>query len=288
MITIEKLSLFNIESFRKLYNKDYRSYICDKDFFEIYDEESFIVRYMLRKQVKLFRTDNEFIGYIWYDQSKIENTSNNIYSLYIMDKYIDLFDNKFLNFIKCNVLKLDIVENEIIKKLMDRLGFGILTKTCLMKLESYPELTEIEEDVEFKHFVKNCDERLRCRIQNSIFYEKNRIPLDIYDIYEEEEQDYYINDFSVFLCVKDKYVGYGQIILSNGLYTIVNFGIIKEYRCQGYGTILLNYLIELCKINDIDDIYIRVERDNYKAVSLYNKVGFRECTSYDTWYKCII
>ncbi|WP_294155790.1 GNAT family N-acetyltransferase [uncultured Clostridium sp.] len=288
MITIEKLSFFNIESFRKLYNKDYRSYICDKDFFEIYDKESFIVRYMLRKQVKLFRIDNKLIGYIWYDQSKVENTSNNIYSLYIMDKYIDLFDNKFLNFIKCNVLKLDIVENEIIIKLMDRLGFGILTKTCLMKLESYPELNEVEEDVEFKHFVENCDERLRCRIQNCIFYEKNRIPLDIYDIYEEEEQDYYINDFSVFLCVKYKYVGYGQIILSNGLYTIVNFGIIKEYRGQGYGTILLNYLIELCKINDIDDIYIRVEKDNYKAVSLYNKVGFRECTSYDTWYKYII
>ena len=199
MITIEKLSLFNIEGFRKLYNKDYRSYICDKDFFEIYDKESFIVRYILRKQVKLFKVDNKFIGYIWYDQSKSENASKHIYSIYIMDKYIDLFDNKFLDFIKCNTLKLDIIENEKIKKLMDKLGFGILTKTSLMKLESYPELIEIEEYIEFKHFVENCDEKLRCRIQNSIFYEKNRIPLNINDIYEEEEQEYYINDFQLLI-----------------------------------------------------------------------------------------
>lgn len=288
MITIEKLSLFNIENFRRLYNKNYRSYICDKDFFTIYDEESFIVKYLLRKQVKLFKSNNRFIGYIWYDESKVKSGSNNIYSIYILEEFIQCLDNRFLNFIKCNTLKLDIVENEKIKILMDKLGFGILTKTYLMKLESYPKSIEVDAEVDFKHFVKNCDEKLRCEIQNSIFNDENRIPLVPNDIFEEEEQEYYIDDFSVFLYVNGQCAGYGQIILSNGLYTIVNFGIIGEFRCKGYGQTLLTYLIELCRINDINDIYIRVEKDNYKAVSLYNKVGFRECTLYDTWYKCII
>ncbi|POO85827.1 GNAT family N-acetyltransferase, partial [Clostridium sp. 3-3] len=62
MITIEKLSLFNIENFRKLYNSKYRSYICDRDFFTIYDEESFVVKYLLRKQVKIFKYNNKHIG----------------------------------------------------------------------------------------------------------------------------------------------------------------------------------------------------------------------------------
>ncbi|MGG7186544.1 GNAT family N-acetyltransferase, partial [Clostridium butyricum] len=146
---------------------------------------------------------------------------------------------------------------------------------------------EVKDGINFKHFIKNCDEKLRCDVQNEIFYDENRVPLDTEDIFDEEEQDYYINDFSVFLYVNNECAGYGQIILSNDLYTIVNFGIIKKYRCCGYGQLLLNYLIELCRINQIEHVYIRVEKNNYKAVSLYNKVGFREYISYDTWYKCI-
>ena len=286
MITIEKLSLFNIDSFRKLYNENYRSYICDKDFFTLYDKESFILRYLLRKQVRLFKFNNKYIGYIWYDESKKCNT-NSIYSIYVLEEYINLFDSTSLSFVKCDTLKFDIEENKNIKKLLNKLGFVILSNVCLMKFEFPLKLIEVNEELEFRHFVKNHDENLRCEVQNNIFYSENRVPLEPDYIFEEENQDYYINDFSVFLCNKNNCIGYGQIILSNGLYTIVNFGIIEEYRCQGYGQTLLNYLIELCQINSINDIYIRVEKDNYKAVSLYNKVGFRECASYYTWYKCI-
>lgn len=287
MITIEKLSLFNIENFSKLYNSKYRSYICDRDFFTIYDEESFVVKYLLRKQVKIFKYNNKNIGYIWYDESKIDNTLKNIYSMYFFDDFIELLDDKVLDFIKCNTLKLDIVENESISNLMNRLGFTIYSKTCLMKLIVSKKPIEVKDGINFKHFIKNCDEKLRCDVQNEIFYDENRVPLDTEDIFDEEEQDYYINDFSVFLYVNNECAGYGQIILSNDLYTIVNFGIIKKYRCCGYGQLLLNYLIELCRINQIEHVYIRVEKNNYKAVSLYNKVGFREYISYDTWYKCI-
>lgn len=287
MISIEKLSIFNVDVFRKLYNKDYRSYVCDKDFFDIYDKESFIVRYLLRRQVRLFKVNNKYVGYMWYDASNIGNY-NNIYAIYIDDRYIDLINNNVLNFVKCSLLKFDIQENEKLTQLMNKLGFEIKSKSSLMKLESPSQLSEISDEVEFKHFVKNRDEDLRCRIQNDIFYSKDRNPLSPDDIFEEEDQDYYINEFSVFLCVHDKYAGYGQIIFSNGLYTVVNFGIIKEYRGQGYGQILLEYLVELCRINSINDIYIRVEKDNYKAVSLYKKVGFKEYNLYDTWYKCII
>ncbi len=287
MITFEKLSLFNVENFRKLYNRDYRSYICDRDFFDIYDKESFIMKYLLRKQVKLFKVNNKYVGYIWYDESKVTNFSGNIYSLYILDDFIYSFDSNFLDFIKYKALKFDIIENEKIHEIMNILGFKIFSETCLMKLETFQGSIEVEDEIKFKHFIKNQDEGLRCTIQNNIFYDKNRTPLNVRDIFEEEEQDYYIDDFSVFLCLNDKSIGYGQIILSNGLYTIVNFGIIKEYRRRGYGQVLLNYLIELCKVNNIEDIFIRVENNNYKAVSLYNKVGFRKCASYDSWYKCI-
>ncbi|MGN0143919.1 MAG: GNAT family N-acetyltransferase [Clostridium sp.] len=287
MISSEKLSIFNIDIFRKLYNTDYRSYVCDKDFFTIYDEESFIVKYLLRRQVRLFKINNNYVGYIWCDISNAGEYGS-IYALYIIDEYIKLFESKLFDFVKCSSLRFDARENENITHIMEKLGFEIKSRSYLMKLESPSELNEISDEVEFKHFVKNRDEALRCRIQNSIFFSKDRTPLNPDDIFEEENQDYYINEFSVFLCVNNKYAGYGQIILSNGLYTIVNFGIIEEYRCQGYGQNLLDYLIELCRINSINDIYIRVEKDNYKAVSLYKKIGFKEHGLYNTWYKCIV
>ena len=54
---------------------------------------------------------------------------------------------------------------------------------------------------------------------------------------------------------------------------------------RGYGEILLRYLICLCKLNSIPEIFIRVEDTNIKAINLYSKVGFAECNSCVTWLK---
>jgi hypothetical protein len=62
MVFLEKLSLFNIKHFRKLYNKNENAYICDKSFFDIYDEESFIIKYIIRKQIKLFKVKKKYVG----------------------------------------------------------------------------------------------------------------------------------------------------------------------------------------------------------------------------------
>ena len=60
MISLEKLTLFNIDDFRLLYNISHNSYICDNDFFEIYDDESFVVKYIIRNQVRLFKMDDQY------------------------------------------------------------------------------------------------------------------------------------------------------------------------------------------------------------------------------------
>ena len=92
MVFLEKLSLFNIKDFRKLYNKNENAYICDKSFFDIYDEESFIIKYIIRKQIKLFKVKNEYVGYVWYEYPSDEGFSN-IYAIYLKDEYINLLIN---------------------------------------------------------------------------------------------------------------------------------------------------------------------------------------------------
>lgn len=286
MVFLEKLSLFNIDHFRKLYNKSENAYVCDKNFFEIYDDESFIIKFIIRKQIKLFKVNKEYVGYIWYEYPSDQGFSN-IYAIYLKDEYIHLLNYKTLSFFNINNFKYDMLSNSKAHNIMQKLNFNINSKNLLMKIKTVNFNKQIsDKKVMFRHFQEGQDEKIRCEIQNSVFHEKNRIPLSVEDVFREEDEDYYIRNFGVFICNDlGQAIGYGQIIYNKGLYTIVNLGILDEYRHQGYGEMLVNYLIELCNKNSIKYVYIRVDKNNYKALSLYNKVGFKEYQSFVTWYK---
>lgn len=188
-----------------------------------------------------------------------------------------------------NIPKVNVLLNSKIHYITKKLKIKGLKKEILLNMEAttFGNIYR-KEDIIFKHFIEGEDEELRCKIQNSVFYDKNRIPLSTNDITDEEYEDYYINNFGVFICKNDgQAIGYGQVIYSNGAYTIVNLGIIEPYRHKGYGELLLKYLIELCSKNSIKYVYIKVERENANALSLYKKVGFKEDNPIVTWYKKI-
>lgn len=56
----------------------------------------------------------------------------------------------------------------------------------------------------------------------------------------------------------------------------------KKYRKKGYATQLINKLIELNK-----DITLEVKKDNYNAINLYEKVGFKEVAIREKYYNGI-
>lgn len=290
MISIEKLSMFNIDKFRILYETLEDSYLCDKGFFDIYDKESFLVKFIIRRQVKLFKLNDNYVGYLWHESPDDDSKCCTIYGISFKDDFIEYITSNILDALCFKSLKLDIIQNTKNRLIMNRLGFDIQFKSIIMHLDllSNPKMFEFKfpDNLQFKHFIKNKDEDLRCEIQNSIFGEKNRIPLTVNDICEEENEEYFIEDFSVFLKnSNDDVLGYGQIILSKNQYTIVNFGILAQYRMKGYGETLLRYLIHLCVLNSISQIFIRVEETNIKAINLYNKVGFAKYKNCITWIK---
>ncbi len=288
MVFLEKLSFFNIEHFRELYKTSEDAYICDKNFFEIYDDESFIIKYIIRKQIKLFKFEDKYIGYIWYENPSSKDFSN-IYAIYLKDEYIDLISSKILSFFNINAFKFDMLANSKASYIMKKLNFNVNSKHILMKLKTSNQYNGFNKNrCMFRHFIEGQDEKLRCEIQNSVFNEKNRIPLTVEDVCREEEEDYYLRGLGVFVCnTTGQAVGYGQVILNKGLYTIVNVGILDGYRQKGYGEKLVRYLIDLCHKNAIKNVYIRVEKSNEKALSLYNKIGFKEHQSFISWYKDI-
>ena len=97
------------------------------------------------------------------------------------------------------------------------------------------------------------------------------------------QQDYYIEDLSIFIKINNVAIGYGQIIYNRAMYTVVNFGIIKEFRNFGFGKILLNSLIDKAKDMNIDELFIRVEETNYSALKLYNWIGFTPKSIINRW-----
>lgn len=288
MVFLEKLSFFNIEHFRKLYNKSEDAGITEKNFFEIYDEESFIIKYIIRKQIKLFKVKNEYVGYIWYEYPSNRGFSN-IYDIYLKDEYIDLMNSKILSLFNINAFKFDMIASSKASYIMKKLNFDINSKHLLMKLNTKNQIDEIHQNkCIFRHFKEGQDEKLRCAIQNSVFNDKNRIPLSVDDIYREEEEYYYLKNFGVFVYDNNRQIaGYGQVILNEDLYTIVNIGILAQHRKKGYGEMLVRYLINLCYNNSIKEVYIKVEKNNEKALSLYNKIGFKEYEAFVSWYKDI-
>lgn len=288
MITLEKLTLFNINYFRKLYDKNTNSYISENGFFETYDRESFILKFIIRKQVKLFKFENEYIGYIWYQYPYNDGLSN-IYSIFVKDEYVEKINKNILSDFNCNIFKFDMYENSKAQFLMNKFNFEEKSKTILMKIETSSYIKHFNKsDVHYRYFKEGRDENLRCKIQNSIFEEKDRIPLTIQDIYIEEDEDYYVKDSSIFINNDNgQPVGYGQIILDRDRFTIVNLGILSEYRKLGFGEKLVDILIGICKDNKINSVYIRVDKKNYNALALYKKMGFEEYKTFITYYKNI-
>ena len=140
-----------------------------------------------------------------------------------------------------------------------------------------------EVKISIEKVILNRDEELRCKLQNSIFSASTRVPLEVEDIENDIEQDYYIKDLSLFIKVNNIAIGYGQIIYNRDMYTVVNFGILKEFRHYGFGKILLNNLIQSAKNKNIYDLYIRVEETNYNALKLYNWIGFTPKSIINRW-----
>lgn len=58
-------------------------------------------------------------------------------------------------------------------------------------------------------------------------------------------------------------------------------GVLKEYRNQGIGSSLINFLKEICREKKIMKMWVGTNRSNLPAMSLYSKTGGKEDTSGD-------
>lgn len=309
MVLLERLSSNNFENFKTLNLERFSKENYDKNFFEYYENEKFFLKIFLKKFVKLFIYNKKVIGYIWYEVPV--EIPVRVWSLYVKEEYLDLLSPNILNNFNNTILSYETCDDKTNNEMLSKLGFKKVKPSILMSmnLEDYNKTQEInnlisslknninllktinllynynikEVKISIEKVILNRDEELRCKLQNSIFSASTRVPLEVEDIENDIEQDYYIKDLSLFIKVNNIAIGYGQIIYNRDMYTVVNFGILKEFRHYGFGKILLNNLIQSAKNKNIYDLYIRVEETNYNALKLYNWIGFTPKSIINRW-----
>lgn len=302
MVMLEKLTLNNMNSFKEMYNKNFKELNYNKDFFRCYENQNFLIKFLYRKFIRLIKINGNYIGYIWYEGAGGKYIK--IWALYIDVNYINSIDNLTLSYFDNNILSyeaIDTIENSII---LTKIGFKKENYTILLNMDitNYYNndliLNEfnneknilksnlhINEKIRFSLKKLNIgkDEKLRCEIQNDIFSQLNRRPLTVDDIHADMAQDYFLKDLCFFGMINNEYIGYGQIIFNRNMYTIVNFGIVNKYRGLGLSKILLNEIINEAKNYGIKELYIRVDSDNMKAINLYRWIGFKEINKILIW-----
>ncbi|GFZ29590.1 N-acetyltransferase [Clostridium zeae] len=276
----DKNRLINLFESSKSFNSFNNSFI------KFYKSKLPLFRLLLLRNIRFIYLNQKVIGYFWFEQIYektysikdfvVNNTANLSKTLEESTEKPSFF-SKGLFIYECE-------DNTLNNIILTTLGFKKSGETLLMEksIENKHE-EEVTANITFSFMENNKDENLRCNLQNNIFEDDSRIPLTIDDIYYDQCQDYYLEKASVFIKSYDDHVGYGQIILNNDSYFIVNLGIVKEQRGKGFSTCLLNHLMNVCYDRGIKNIYIRVDEKNEIAKKLYLNNGFKFVNTVGIW-----
>lgn len=281
MISFKQINKNNKNVLNSMIDKALSFNELNEDLYRQYKDLDVFTLLKLRKRLFLIFQDKICIGFIWLE--KTDYKLYRIHSLYLdkVKENIDFGDN--LHFLQNkDTLYYECRLNPFNKNVLEYQGFIKKNHTIEMKmdLEGYIS-AEVNIELNLKIFEENKDEALRCQLQNEIFDSIRRIPLSLKDIFNDESQNYYIKGASYFLNLNGEDVGYGQLIehdYKNSV-TLVNFGLKKEYRKKGYGSLFLNLVINEGKKLGFKTIFLRVSPDNNEAVKLYSRIGFTTCSN---------
>lgn len=275
----------NLHNFLRLNNLRAEFNILNEDFNEDYSKASLAKRFFLRSDVTLLKFQDKVIGFLWAKKSS--KSHNTINSMYIDEIYNDKLAGKYKFIIDYVIshkaLLYNCEKNDYNYIVLENIGFKRRNGTYEMhsKLTSYNDIDI--DDITFETFHRGKQEDIRCKIQNSVFKNDSRIPLTIDDIYFDEVQNYYFEEGAILVKRNDEYIGYGQIINTGSVPTIVNVGILEEYRGRGYGKKLILHLLKVLKSKGFEDVNLRVASDNYIALNLYNKLDFKLTKEINLW-----
>lgn len=66
---------------------------------------------------------------------------------------------------------------------------------------------------------------------------------------------------------------------------IINFLVVEKYQGNGFGSTMLEFVIDLVKSVNVPNISLEVRKSNEKAIKLYEKYGFKYSHTRERYYK---
>ena len=78
--------------------------------------------------------------------------------------------------------------------------------------------------------------------------------------------------------------GYASMLLLEGEAEILRIAVRKRYRKKGFGTALLNAIIEECYSRAFEKLHLEVKDSNEPAKAMYIKAGFYEVARRKAYY----
>lgn len=262
----------------------------NEDFYASYSNASMLVKMQLRSSVRIIRFNDEPIFFFWFD---IRSYNSVLRSIIPFDKAYEFKDKDFFHMVIPALIESIVpraesgryayqaLENEKNTMLLRLMGFSLEESVLVMRIDT-KDLPEPDASIEVADF-KMEDIQDRVQIQNNVFNDRYRIPLNKSDILIEISKRIYIPEASMFLMKEGKKIGYGQIIKGSEGNYLVNFGIIEERRGQGYSRDFLLYVLNRGKELGFKEIFLEVNAHNIKAVNLYTSIGFEVLRKKDKW-----
>lgn len=103
---------------------------------------------------------------------------------------------------------------------------------------------------------------------------------------KQYDYDLNANEFAFLFAVihEGELIGYVDFWITFDQATINKIAIKKEYQKRGIGLILLEDTLSRIQSAEVNTITLEVRVSNFKAISLYQKVGFKTCVVKKNYY----
>ncbi|MDP2230531.1 ribosomal protein S18-alanine N-acetyltransferase [Methylotenera sp.] len=91
--------------------------------------------------------------------------------------------------------------------------------------------------------------------------------------------------YSAWVLVRnEQIVGYSLMMMVLDEAHLLNLSVDKDFQKQGLGRLLLEYMVETARSNQMANMFLEVRSSNISAIALYENMGFNEMAIRRAYY----
>jgi len=89
--------------------------------------------------------------------------------------------------------------------------------------------------------------------------------------------DLALNPYALYVVleIEEEIHGYVGMWITDNI-EIINLYVDEEYQGMGFGSIIMDFVIDICEQSNIDNLSLEVRSSNFKAINLYEKYGLKK------------